>query len=161
MIIYQLTKVCEFTSGWELIPPWFFKLQSGCLWFVSLSDSLPALHTYYYISDTRQMTSPFSNADTNFDDAFSMLSGDLIPSIPPSLPTKISLDFSGLLEPHPRVGSERRMRRAVVAGGGGARQVSPSLQNDRVAWKNSVCTLRHFSLHPAGGRWETNGKNLK
>lgn len=45
---------------------------------------------------------------SKFDNPFFMLSEDLIPSIPPSLPARISLDFSGLLDPPLILESDRK-----------------------------------------------------
>lgn len=55
---------------------------------------------------SQQMTS--SNEIFKSDSPFFMLSEDLVPSIPPSLPARISLDFSGLLDPPLIIESDRK-----------------------------------------------------
>lgn len=54
------------------------------------------------------MTSPSNSSNSKSDDTFFMLSEELVPSIPPSPPAKISLGFAGLLDPPLILESDRK-----------------------------------------------------
>lgn len=113
-----------------------------------------------HISHAHQMTSPSNSSES--DDAFFMLSEDLIPSAPPDLPARISLDFSGLLDPPLILESDRKEGCGGQLWPAGKALAKYLLQckMDELRGKTMFVRSDVFSLRPAErkGRWETHKK---